>query len=264
METKRLPKAEPVRSVSRALSILSAFVDLRPPRRLSLSEISKRCELSLSTAHRMVTNMEATGFLTRDPDTDTYALGPMVVLLGRVALDQAGLGSAALAVMKALSERAGESVNMAIRQGNRALYIQQVLSPHVLRTDHPVGAQVPLHCTAVGKVLLAHCPEPEVDRIVAEVGLERYTANTITEIGHLKKQLAEIRYQGYSVDDEEFLPGVHCTGAPIRNERGEVVAAIAVTGPAQRFTMDRVEAVRPDLMAAVEQISRSLGWYRGL
>ena len=251
----------PVRSVSRALRILLLFA-ADAPGGLTLSDLARSLGIPVSTVYRLVAELEHAGFLQRHPVAGSYILGPAVVRLGRLALNQVGLGDAVRAVMAELQAEIREGVTMAIRYGFQAMYIHQVESSHVLRADLKVGSLVPLHCTAVGKVLLAACAPEEVAEVVRQVGLARYTPNTITTLADLKLELARTRTRGYSIDDEEFLPGVRCMGVPIWGAEGEVVAAMAATGPAQRMTDEALEQIRPRLLAAAERISGLLG-HRG-
>jgi DNA-binding IclR family transcriptional regulator len=250
----------PVRAVSRAVGILTAFTEDAAQQGLTLSEMSRRLGIPVATVYRLVAELEQAGLLQRHPVTDLYVLGPMVVWLGRLALNQAGLGDAARAVMVELQAEVREGVTMAVRQGAQAMYIHQVQSSHVLRADLKVGSLVPLHCTAVGKVLLAGCQPEKVAALVQEAGLARYTPNTITSLPYLQAELALTRMRGYSIDNEEFLPGVRCIGVPILDAHGGVVAAMAVTGPAQRMTNEALERIRPRLQAAAERVSRLLGY----
>lgn len=245
-----------VRAVSRALSVLSSIGEARSSYGISLSEISKRVQLNVSTVHRMLAELEQAEFVQRHPITDFYILGPKIVLLGRQSLEQLGLGDSAIVALTELQAATGEGVTMAVRQGPRAVYIHQVESRQVLRAELQVGSFVPLHCTAVGKVLLAYCPPDRIDELVREAGLARYTPATITSLPELKAELERTAERGYSIDNEEFLFGVRCMGAPIRNAMGQVVAAVAVTGPSQRMSDAAMEAHRTHLLACTQRVSR--------
>lgn len=249
-----------VRAVSRAISLLTAFVEDFAQQGLTLSEMSRCRDIPMATAYRLAAELERAGLLQRHPVTQRYLLGPVTVWLGRLALNQVGLGDAARAVMVELQTEVREGITMAIRRGSQAMYIQQVESSHVLRADLKVGSLVPLHCTAVGKVLLAGCPPEQVVTLVQEAGLARYTHNTITSLPELQAELALTRMRGYSIDNEEFLPGVRCIGVPVLGTYGQVIAAMAVAGPAQRMTNDALERIRPRLQNAAQRVSRLAGY----
>jgi DNA-binding IclR family transcriptional regulator len=257
--TVRSRHPTPVRTVSRALDVLQALGERDSPRGLSLTEVSTRLRLPLSTAYRMLAQLEAEGFVQRHPASGGFILGAAIIRLGCVALNQAGLGDAARAVMQDLQGMVKEGVTMAVLRGGEAMYIHQVESSHVLRVDLKVGSCVPLHCSAVGKALLAFQPAERLEELIGRSRLARCTERTITAPDDLRAELARTRQRGYSVDDEEFLPRVRCIGAPIRNTLGEVVAAMAVTGPADRMNDRTLDRIRPLLLAAAARISSLLG-----
>ena len=126
-----------------------------------------------------------------------------------------------------------------------------------------LGSRAPAHCTSVGKALLAYQP-PEIVKQVLDLGLKRYTANTISDPQKLMDELAQIRTRGYAIDDEEIEAGLRCVAAPIRDHSGQVVAAISVAAPVQRMTKKTVQATIPSVQASAESISRRLGYLPSL
>jgi IclR family acetate operon transcriptional repressor len=159
-----------------------------------------------------------------------------------------------------LRRLSGESVNLSILdQGDRVLWIEILPSPQALRVNSGVGLRVLPHCTAAGKAMLAHLPECEVERIAEATGLPRITPNTITHIDQLKQELEKIRSRGFATDSQEHWQELNCVGAPIFGPDGRCVGAISTSGPAFRFSLEKLEELGPSVMALAGEISRKLG-----
>ncbi len=247
-----------VRSVRRAAAILKAF---QPGETfLGVNELGRRLDLLPSTVHRIACSLAAEGLLEHDPETGKYRLGLEVLRLGRLSLAQRGLREQAVGYMESLAQRTGETVNLGALVDGQLLILERVESEHSLRAGAKLGEARAVHCTAGGKALLSLLPEAEVDRIVESRGLTRFTPNTICSAADLKRHLAEVRHQGYAVDDEEGGLGIRCIGAPVFDHRGRAVAALAVAGPAERLPLPRLLELKVDLLGAAEGMSRELGW----
>lgn len=235
-----------IQSLARGLKILD-LLD-QAPDGLGITELAEALGVDKGSASRLVATLAQYGYAERDPITRRYHLGPQVVSLSRSVLTRLPLREAARPFLRQLMERSGECAHLAILAQGKALYIDQVESPATLRVNAAVGTMNPLHCTALGKILLAfgnlEIPSP----------LETFTANTITDPGVLQRRLDEIRLLGYAVDDEEFDPGVRCIAAPVFDFRGKAAGAIGISGPSTRMTTDRL----PELAAVVMEIGKSL------
>lgn len=259
LEPRTSPKkARPLRAVQRVMAILASFSLERPE--LGISDIAALVGLTPSSVYRVVASLELGGFLEQNPSTGKYQLGLEVFSLGSIVLEQMGLGRQSFPFMEELARISRETVNLGVLRQGQVMYLQKIESPEILRAGLTVGSRVPVHCTAIGKMLLAHLPESQVEEIVAQRGLPRYGPNTLISLPALKVDLSRIRERGYSIDDEEMGPDMRCIGAPIRNHRGEVVAGLAIAGPAQRLTCARLEELRPALLEAAAGISRRLGY----
>jgi len=162
--------------------------------------------------------------------------------------------------LRSLNEELDETVHLTILDGWEVLYVECFESIKQLRTYSVIGVRAPLHCTAVGKAILAFFTEKQVSEMIKAMGLPRFTGNTITDRQDLDRELAEIRKRGYAVDDAEHEEGVRCIGAPIRNHEAQVMASISVSGPSQRITPERDERVGRLLISKTEEISRRLGY----
>ena len=242
-------------SVERALAVLRCFET--GPGDLGVSEIAGRVGLSVSTAHRLTRALTAGGLLTQDPRTERYKLGPALVVLGRRAEAQLGYASA-LPALEALAATTGESVNLGIRAGDEVLVVLHVASPQPLRFAQEPGSRVPVHASAMGKVLLAWADDPvrEVKRLPP---IARSTDRTITDPEQLAAQLPAIRAQGWALNDEERNLGVRAVAVPVLDRSGLAVAAVAVQGPTVRIRDERLPVLGAEIAATTAAIAPLLG-----
>lgn len=247
-----------VRSVRRAAVVLKAFT--AGDGLLGINELARRIGLLPSTVCRIVSSLEAEELLEKDLESGKYRLGLEVLRLGRVALRHNGIEERAVVLMDELAKSTGEAVVLGTLIDGQVTYLERIESRHLLRTDIQVGKTMPAHCTATGKMLLSLLSEDQLDHIVQLRGLKRLTPKTICSPVDLKKELRQIRQQGYSIDDEEQALGVRCIGAPIFDHLGRPMAGLAVSGPAGRLTMDRLMAIKDNVLRTAEHISRRLGW----
>jgi DNA-binding IclR family transcriptional regulator len=208
----------------KVIAILEAFApgDIR----LSLSEICRRADVPLSTGHRLVSELTGHEFLERLPDR-TYRIGLRLWRIGSQAATASGLRELALPYMENLYEATHENVQLAVRRGSRALYLERLRGPRSLPIVTRVAAELPLHSTGVGKVLLAYAPDDVVREVIAS-GLPAYTAKTVTEPERLRAGLAEIRRTGVCVTQDEMTMGARSIAAPVRDGSNAVVAALSL------------------------------------
>ncbi len=248
------------RSVQRAIDIITSFSGEKPEQ--GLSELAAHLGLHKSTAHRLINVLAGSGLLERNPHNGKYRLSLKFFELGSLVMDQMDIRREALPHLQDLSARIGETVHLVIRDYNEAIYIEKVERPNTMVRYSRIGKRIPLHCTAVGKVLLAALPEWELADLLSKCDLSPRTSMTITCPVALMEELARVRTQGYAVDDQELEEGLMCLAAPIRNHQGQVVAAISISGSPARFAEGHIEAKVAELIAAANNISISLG-YRG-
>lgn len=216
---------------------------------VGVTELAGQMGIDKSSVSRLVQTLAAYGFAEQDPMSRRYRLGPQIVRLSRSLLARMPLRDEAKPYLRALVNRTGECAHIAILAQGQALYIDQVESPASLRVTTGVGTLAPLHCTALGKCLLAFDSRAEIP---AE--LPPFTARTITDHKSLAAHLEQTRRQGYAVDDEEYDYGVRCVAAPVYDFRGKVIGAIGISGPAGRMTLERVA----DFAAIVKEVSQRL------
>jgi IclR family acetate operon transcriptional repressor len=241
-------------AIERALSVLGCFMDGQPE--VGVTEIARRLGLSVSTAHRIVRALVAADYLAQNPTTDRYYLGRSAMLLGQAAQRAVGLDQV-LPVLEEVSGRTGESVNFGVLDGDAAVIAIRIESKHPLRFEQKVGTRVQLHCSALGKSLLAFNPDPGA--VLARLpGLARHTQYTITTRAVLERDLALTRERGYSLDEQETQLGVRCIGSPVLDASGFAQSAIAVQIPTVRMPKEALHELAPLVVDAAGRISRDL------
>ena len=257
MTTPRVPRgtapaADGVQSVNRALDLLEVVAARGG--QLAIGEIAAATRLPLPTIHRLLRTLTTRGYVRQLPDR-RYALGFRLVPLGGTA--SAMLGAGTERVLAGLVDALGETANLAILSGTHAQYVAQAPSRHTMRMFTEVGRQVELHCTGVGKVLLAQLPEDRVQEVVRRVGLPRYTAHTHTTETALLADLHAIRERGYAIDEQEQEDGVRCVAVSLRPETMSAMA-VSVSGPVTRMTDDMVARAVPLLHEAGNRLATEM------
>jgi IclR family acetate operon transcriptional repressor len=220
---------------------------------VALSELAARTGLPLPTIHRLVRTLVASGYVRQLPSR-RYALGPRLIGLGDAASRM--LGEWARPQLTRLVDQAGETANLAMLDGDEVVYVAQVPSRHSMRMFTEVGRRVPVHCTGVGKVLLAQLPPVEARALLARTGMPAQTPHTITDPDRLARELERIRHQGYAVDDAEQELGVRCVAVAVPGGPGST--AISISGPETRVTWAAVERIVPLLQDAAAALAGHL------
>lgn len=245
-----------VRSVDRALEVLEALG--RHARPLSLVEIAGAIEAPKSTTFTILRTLARRGFLETDRSRGTYLLGPRLAALGGAARPSRDLQSIAHPHLDALARTTREAVFLSVAEGHEVVFLEKIDSAQPIRYIAQVGTRRPLHCTASGKLLLAHGPAARVEQYIAEAGLARYTASTIVSARRLRDELEQIRRRGYAISRGEFLADLIGLAVPIhRPGSAEVVAGVLVAGPAFRLRRHTREWI-PLLRACAGAISADL------
>ena len=248
-----------VNAVFRTFTILERLAERRD---YSLEELARAVGLPKPTAYRFLQTMQEIGYI-RKSSTDRYSLSLKLFNIGSHVLDHLDLHDAARQEARALLELYGESVHMGVLDGDSAVYVLKLDSTHSVCMHSRVGRRVPLHCTAIGKVLLAFCPDENSKSIVAEAGLVAYTERTITDSTILAAELEETRAKGYGVDAEEFEVGVLCVAAPVFDYTGRCIAAISISRPRFRYDPERRGEYAAAVIAAAARISDAMGYPSG-
>jgi DNA-binding IclR family transcriptional regulator len=231
---------------------------------LSLRDLSQKVNLTKGTAHRLLASLAYLDFIRQDPLNKHYLLSFKLVELGNRLLSQIDYRIEARPFLVELAESTRETAHMVILDQFEVLYIDKVEAvgnTTGLRMASMLGSRIPAHCCAVGKVLLAYLPEDRLEEFVPASGLTKRTENTITDLAKLKEHLQLVRRRGYAVDNEENEIGIRCVGAPVRNQRGEVIAAISLSVPSSRMRTRKTETMLKDRVTETAwKISDKLGY----
>jgi DNA-binding IclR family transcriptional regulator len=254
---KRDPKLYNVRSIERALQILSAFDDEHPER--GVSDIAELMGLHKATTHRIMITLLNCGYLERTPDGNKYRLGLKLASTGLSVLHRLDFRREALPYMRELTEKFKENCDLGVFDQGEVLGVEVVPGSHAVMIAARAGFRLPMHCSAGGKVFLAFLPDSDRDRLLSQP-LKAHTAKTITSASELRRQLAEVQKKGYAVDDGELEAEVRAIAVPIRNGDGAIIAAMSIPGPASRMTEERVAELAAALLQASAAISVRLGW----
>jgi IclR family transcriptional regulator, KDG regulon repressor len=224
------------RTVMRALAVLDCLAENRTP--LSVLQVSQAIGVSRSTAYRLLRTLQTAGYVCDSASApDKFQFGPKVLRLATVFIDSLGLRDVARPHLIKLRDLSGETVHLVIPHAGDVVYIDKVETLLSVRMHSVVGGISPMYCTAVGKAILAFLPGSEVDAIVQR-GLPRRTPNTIVDAQALKEHLAQVRAQGFAIDEIENEDGIRCVGAPVCNHLGLPIAAISISGPAYRLSLE--------------------------
>lgn len=243
-------------TLKRAFSIIEL---LATSPNLGLTEISTKLEYSKSTVHNIVTTLTTQGVLEKNFDTSRYHLGRKLIELGYIAQGEVAVRKIAYPYLRRLNEELDETIHLTVLDNRQVLYIDCIESKKRLRTYSVIGVRAQLHCTSVGKAIMAFLPPAEIDAIIELCGLKKYTSNTITDKQTLLKELKWIVEAGYAIDNMEHENGLRCVGAPIFDNHNEVFASLSISGPETRITMEKVEEIAPILVEAAQDISRKMG-----
>jgi len=245
-------------AVERALAMLEAAA--QSPEGLSNAEISRKLEIPKSSASYILRTLEKQGYLHRDDESGKYRVGLKILSLSRGALSGIDVREVALPIMRHLMEKTNLTCHLAILDGPEAVYIEKVEPQGFIRMDTWVGRRMRVHATSVGKALVAHIPQPQLEKIISERAMEKRTAKTITTLPRLLKELEKVRGQGYAVDDEENNIGARCVGAPIFNQQGLIEASIGLSGTINQVNAQTMLRILEALKDAARHISMQLGY----
>jgi DNA-binding IclR family transcriptional regulator len=258
MRPRSVYPAPGIKSVDKALRVLERLGESR--REMGVHELARHLNLDVTTIYRILRSLESRGFVQHNAESGRYRLGLRLLQLGEAFLETIELRAVARPHLQRLSEETEETAHLMVLDGCMGTYLDRVESPQRVRVASNVGRREHLHCSAVGKAILAFLPEERVREIVETVGLPRFTPRTITSLDFLLAHLEEVRGQGYAIDDAEGEEGVRCVGAPVFDARGEVIGSLSISAPLYRTSLERLHGWSPLVITAAWEISRSLGY----
>jgi DNA-binding IclR family transcriptional regulator len=246
-----------VQSVERAIAILQSFSLEKPER--GVGELSRELGLHKSTVSRLMTTLERHGLLSRNPETQRYRLGMGLIGLAARVISHMDVREVARPLLRKLADDCQESANLVVLDSGQVVNLEQFVSPsRQVKNIGRVGRRMHPHCTAAGKVLLAHLPPDQLAQFLPDT-LPRFTAHTITTPELLRRELARVREQGYAISQEELEEGLNAIAAPVSDHTGLVIAAVGIAGPAYRVTPERFFEIAVQLQEVAQQISKRLG-----
>jgi DNA-binding IclR family transcriptional regulator len=257
LDAVRSREREPalVQSVDRALTILEILAKRGVA---GVTEIAAELGVHKSTASRLVSVLESRGFVEQLSDRGKYRLGYGIARLGSALTRHRDLAHEGRAACEALAADTGETIDLAILDGDRVINISEVRGSGTVAVQTWVGQSTPSHATSSGKVLLAHLPGLDLEGLLGP-DVQRFTEHTITDLGQLARELEVVRQRGWASTVEEYELGLNALAAPVRDHSGTVVAAISMAGPSFRLAPSDFPRVAPRLLQAAEDFGRRLG-----
>ncbi|NOU96384.1 helix-turn-helix domain-containing protein [Paenibacillus sp. LMG 31456] len=246
-------------SVTRALAILSCFSDEQPE--LRGIDFAKKLNLTQSNVSRLLTTMVTLGYVEKDEITGFYRLGTAIISLGGIALNHYEIRKQALPELHELEKGLGLGANLAILNGCHMFYLAHVDSHKSPRMYTLIGRKNPLHCTGIGKVLLAYQESGKVTELLDEAGMAGYTDKTVTQQEQLESQLELVRRRGYATENEELALGRACIAAPVKGRNGKVIGGVSISGPLSEINLPQRESeLASILIEATDRISMKMGY----
>ena len=245
-----------VRAVTRALDLVIALSEIPTP--IGLVALAESVSLPPSTAFRLLESLKSRGFV-RQTGSGAYELGSRVFEVGSAFLRQVSLWSQATEIAEHLADFTEETASVGILDEGQVLYIAIARGQSEIGIQSAAGTRHPVHCTSLGKVMLADLEWSQVQTLIQQRPLVRFTDRTLIEADGFRRELEHVRVQGFALDDEERTPGVLCIGAPLRDHTGRVIGAMSISGPAFRMRERSVSDLAKQVMARAYEASRHLG-----
>lgn len=255
-------KTQTVPALDRALSILELLGRSRAG--LTLPELVEQSGLPRSSVHYLLVTLERRGYVERNDRTSRYLFGLNLVQLANGACGGLSMRQNAAPCLSDLMRRTQMTVHMAILKGHEAIIVAKHSPLEGARMSTWVGKRMDVHCTGLGKALIAHVNDAELERIIREHGLPRHNENTIFTPRKLREELSRVARQGYAVDDEEDELGLRCIGAPVLNSGGRVMAAVSIAGTSSQINESSYAYLIREVKGAAESIADALGEPAGL
>lgn len=236
----------------RALTLLEQVARSGQP--VSLAALTDATGLPKPSVLRILTRLVEAGMLLREPAGKSYVSGPRLSALARETLLNSPLRGERHRILDSLVDEIGETCNCTMLDGDEVIYLDRVETAWPLRVNLQTGSRVPLHCSASGKLFLAHMRRESRARLLAAAPLPRYTPNTLCDVASLEQELRAIKKEGASFDREEFLLGIVCMAVPILHGP-RVIAAVALHAPVARLSIDGARAWLPRMQEAARALA---------
>lgn len=239
MDSSKVPRLNNLpQTVERALDILEVFTDSNEA--LGITELSRKVNINKSTTYRIIQALRTRGYIHQDYETSKYCLGYKILKLASGSLNQNKLRWTARKYLEDLSKATSHTVQLTLLEGDEVVYIDQVEGTDIFQLRLQIGNRGPLHCTAAGKSILAFLAGEDLENILGNIKLIRFTNKTITSIYHLRDELRKIKRVGFSFCDQEYDKSLRAIGAPIIGVGSKVMGAVALVAPYHRIKLKEV------------------------
>lgn len=240
----------------KALRALEIIAEAGKP--LSAQETATRLGTDKVTGYRMLVTLEHAGYVVRDEYSKRYSLSYKVISLSRNLLAENEITKLVTQTLHELSTETGETLHYSVLDGDAAVLVQRVKGSQLVNVDFQIGDRAAMHCTSIGKAILAFQDTRYVEETIAR-GLPRRASNTITDPDEFRYELQRIRAQGYAYDDHEFSDTMRCVAVPVFQSGGRVRTGISISGPDSRFTVEKLGDLKRPMQRAARQLSQHLG-----
>jgi len=248
-----------IASLEKGIRVLELLADHQE---LAVSQVARELGLNRASSHRFLAHLCDLGYVERGEDS-RYRLSLKLLELGTKSADRFEIRRVARSYLQELFLAFKETVNLGYWTGADILHLDKIDSLEILRMDTPLGSRAPAFCTGLGKIILAHLPEEELNSYLAYVELTPHGPNTILSAESLRLELMETRERGYALDDEELSPGLRCVAGPVFDHSGQARYALSVSGPTARLTPRSIDRIQHKVREICDQLSARLGHGRG-
>lgn len=249
---------ERIQTIERFIQIMDCFsIDQND---FGVREVARLTGLSSSVCGRLMQTLRDQGLLIQNPETRTYSIGPKSLRWAEIFTTNLDIRNVALPVLHELLRETKETISLYILEGDERLCVERIESAQNVRIVARIGRRLPLYAGSAGKLLLAYLPEMKQEEILARSQLIPFTPKTIIDIQKLRAELKVIKRQGYAFSDGEWVEDAAGIAAPIFDIKGDILAALTVSGPSFRFTSEKIQFHKQYLLKAAERISNDLGY----
>ena len=256
---KQIHKAKyPIHTLEKAMTVIDIIH--KNGASMGISEIDEAAGIGKSTIHRVLDTLMAHNYVEKEEQGIKYRLGWKFFEIGNSVLAQRNLFNVNLGPLQELCDKHGESVNLGVLAADNTMVVVNRMVPRTnLVANVPIGSRLPLHASAMGKVMLCDMDAGKLRELFPDSKLEAYTPNTIATFDNLLEQLENMRAQGFSIDNEEVYPGITCIAMPIKNHQNQTIAAVSISGPSSRLHINKILNIKDDLARACRELSVYLG-----
>ncbi len=242
----------------KALTVLDFIGEQKRP--LAVNEVAEGIGADRATAYRMLMTLVHAGYVSRDEASKNYRLSYKVLSLARYLVSEDERSVQILNCLREISDKTGETVHYSVLENDCAVLVYRAKGVQRVSVDFQIGDRSPLHCTSIGKVLLAYADSRFTEMIISR-GLPPVAPKTITDADALRQELGLVRAQRYAFDDMEFAPDMRCLAIPVFEKGGTVPGGIAISGPSSRFDVAKLEELRDAALPYAAELSRKLGGF---